>query len=179
MPDLCWNLLRVEGSFADRREFEVWNQTIVPPASDDDQLWLALPLRALEAHLPLLFDVMVPVPDQVAILGANYARTWQLDNWGTLGNPESVVERIDDGRSLNYEFRTPGSPPRAWLFSVSRLFPDLMLSLDFAEPVSGCVGTFAVANELILQDVEAETSEDAEYIMWNWFGMGESASGAS
>ena len=176
MPKLCWNRLQVEGAFADRREFEIWNQATVPPAADDDQWSLQLPVSALEAHLPLLFEVMAPVPDQVAILGANAAETWQLDNWGTPGNPEGWVERIDDGRLLSYEFQTLGSPPRAWLFAVSRRFPDLMLSLDFAEPVSGCVGTLSVANEEILEDVEAETPEDAEYIMREWFGMGGSAS---
>ena len=176
MPRLCWNRLQVEGAYADRREFEMWNQGTVPPASDDDQWSLPLPVSALEAHVPLLFEVMVPVPDEVAILGANDAEIWQRDNWGTQGNPEGRVERIDNGRSLSYEFRTLRSPPRAWLFAVSRRFPDLTLSLDFAEPVSGCVGTFSVANEQILEDVEAETSDDAEYIMREWFGMGDSDS---
>ena len=137
----------------------MWNQGTVPPASDDDQWSLPLPVSALEAHVPLLFEVMVPVPDEVAILGAHDAEIWQLDNWGTPGNPQGRVERTDYGRSLSYEFRTRCSPPRAWLFAVSRRFPDLTLSLDFAEPVSGCVGTFSVANEQILEDVEAETSD--------------------
>ena len=132
---------------------------------------LPLPVSALEAHLPLMFDVLVPVPDAVAIQGANDAEIWQLDNWGTLANPEGRVDRIDDGRSLSYEFHTVASPPRARLFAVSRRFPDLTLSVDFAEPVSGCVGTFSVANEQILEGIDAETLDDVEYIMWEWFGL--------
>lgn len=119
MPKLCWNRLQVERAFADRREFEMWNQATVPPATDDDQLSLDLPVSALELHLPLLFEVMAPVPDQVTILGASDAKAWQLDNWGTPGNPDGWVERIDDGRSLSYEFRTRQPASRVALCRIA------------------------------------------------------------
>lgn len=177
MASLCWNRLLVEGEFADRREFEVWNQTTLLSEPDSEQLTLPLPPHALARHLRLGFNAMVPVPFDLAMLGGEDVATWQRDNWGPQGNPVGAVERIDDGRRLAYVFHTDYVPPREWLFTVARKFQDLIFTLDFAEQNGACAGTLRVTNEEILEHVEAKSADDAEYMMRAWFGLDDSAFG--
>ena len=177
MENLCWNRLTVEGAFADRREFEAWNETVLLPASDGVQLTLSLPPLALAHHLLLGFNAMVPVPFDLAVLGAEEIATWQRNNWGPRGNPVRVVDRVDDGRRLMYVFHTDGLPPREWVYAVSYKFQDLVFTLEFAEPTTVCAGRFTVTNEEIVEHVEAESADDAKYIMREWFGLDDSTFG--
>lgn len=171
MPNPCWNRLVIEGGFADRREFEAWNETMRLPGPDSEQLTLPFPPLALAHHLRLGFDAMVPLPPDLAMLGGDGLTTWQLDNWGTPGNPIGTIDRMDDGRRLTYIFHTDDRPPREWLFAISYKFQDLIFMLDFAEAIGACAGTFTVANEEILEHVEAESVDDADYITREWFGL--------
>lgn len=175
MENLCWNRLLVEGAFADRREFEVWNETTVMPAADSEQLTVSLPPYALEYHIRLGFNAMVPVPFDLAMFGGAVEAAWRLRRWGTCGNPDGLVDRIDDGHVLTYVFHTNDGPPREWLFAVSIRFPNLILTLQYAEPTRACAGTLALANNGILEDVEAESEDDAAYIAREWFGLDDTA----
>lgn len=64
---------------------------------------------------------------------------WNCDNWGTKWNARAISLK-DNGNSLEFEFDTAWSPPIPIIQKLSKLFPDLKLTLTYAESGMGFAG---------------------------------------
>jgi len=173
MPNWCYNRLVIQGDAADRREFETWNRGFGPPcACAPDQLLLDLPAAVLDAPplRHLTFDALLPVPAEVAAGGGDAESEWRLAQWGTSGNPTAETEVMDDGATLTYVFQTPWSPPQEWVIAVATRFPDLAITLEFAEPTGIFAGSMTVAGSKICEYQTTDIVEDVATLMMEWFG---------
>ncbi len=84
-----------------------------------------------EKH-PLCFNNIVPVPESKLAQGYPKAGVyWEINNWGVKWGAvdDEIIEETD--RSITYKFWTPSSPPRKWVSTVSKTFPQLKFTLAY------------------------------------------------
>lgn len=60
--------------------------------------------------------------------------------WGTASLPVSTRHRIATETTVQYFFRTRGTPPITWVTRVSKTYRDLMFRLDYAVPALSLQG---------------------------------------
>lgn len=82
----------------------------------------------------LFFSAAVPPP--VGLDELLDKREWAYKHWGT--NREASLEEdnewVREAGKASLFFMTAWSPPIEWLIAVSRLHPELEISLDYDEP---------------------------------------------
>lgn len=135
MPNWCDNRLTVFGPQEDLRVFRrkavghnPWN----PPSPDREPNQLN-------------FHSLVPIP--IEVLKAGYNPTgynWEYKHWGVKHGASDVDFSTDSDETypprLAYWFRTPWSPPLAFLATVSRQWPRMRFFLDYSEEMIGFRG---------------------------------------
>lgn len=85
------------------------------------------------------FNAQVPVPVKVVRNGfwssdpeVMDQRTWQTEHWGTdrdVNDFDLEIERAEG--EITLRFNTAWSPPYHWMREVSRLWPELTMTLEF------------------------------------------------
>lgn len=84
----------------------------------------------------LTFSSSVPVPKN---LTGEQAYDYRVNKWGTKWEPYEVYFE-NRGDELNYTFQTAWAPPIQWAEKTSKLYPNLIFSLEFEEPGVGLFG---------------------------------------
>lgn len=149
MPNHVINIVKFSARFDEIKEFVRGDSD-----SDGDQ-------RIFD------FNKIVPMPTEVRdsteqrSTGLPDWYTWSVDNWGTKWNAYEVQESEN-----GFIFWTAWSTPELMFIALSNLFPDVTITVYFAdEDIGSNCGT------LVLTGGECEYTEgDAEFAteLWGW-----------
>lgn len=116
MPNWCFNQLTVCGGKNDITAFVAENR-----GTNDTE--------------SLSFNARVPrTPEN----GVDWGCKWDACNTSFFIH--------SDGETVEYSFRTPWTPPEAWLFTISAMYPDLEFTLHFDEEFRAFRGETVVRN---------------------------------
>lgn len=169
MPNWCNNKLTISGSINDVAKFvKKANGPLqhYKPSSweiEADKKFQAkaeaegLPFKSTLPKVimsPLSFHQLVPIPDHIMENGydeveqrnsKNTGYDWEHKLWGVKwGASDAILEHSGDTRA-DYTFTTPWGPPKVFLETVSKDFPELTFLLSFEEEYPSR-GKFVVFN---------------------------------
>lgn len=167
MPNWCHNTLTVNGS---KEELTRFAEAV---KSEDEGF-----------EQPLSFERIVPQPE--GLLGDDEGKShtspgnldwydWRVENWGSkwdanfegagvaLGGEGAVVSDpaglLSDGDSLTYSFITAWTPPEPFCKAAAKQFPELTLTLTYAEPGNEFAGRLTVKGESVVEEVELKVED--------------------
>lgn len=101
------------------------------------------------------FSVLLPTPKEEEWY------EWQIEKWGTKWNSSDASvyfewEPIDFGKTMNINFSTAWSPPREWLQTAAKYYPDLQFEMEYYEPGCDFWGKIQYANgEIITEEKDS------------------------
>jgi transcription termination factor NusB len=75
------------------------------------------------------FSVILPTPKE------EDGYYWHIDNWGCKWNASESNVYLDDD-DLHINFTTPWGPPKKWLITTAKYYPELTFEIEYDEP--GC-----------------------------------------
>ena len=128
MPNWCFNQLTVCGEVNDISAFVTDNK-----GTDETEY--------------LSFNARVPRTPENGV------------DWGCKWDARDSDVCVDsDGKSAEYSFTTPWSPPEDWLIAVSAMYPNLEFTLNFDEESHAFRGETVVKNGV--KDEEASSYEE-------------------
>jgi hypothetical protein len=113
--------------------------TVTGPRPDLDAFIKAAKGKDDGKKLDLCFNSLVPIPAEKEWYD------WNIENWGTKWEPDSVSFN-DEGTRLDYSFATAWCPPLELLQKVSAKFPTLEFVIIFDESGNGSYGKYIFKN---------------------------------
>lgn len=112
-----------------------------------------------DVELELTFNNIIPMPKEYEQTGEWY--DWRIANWGTKWDADSYVVEISE-EEIYSSFSTAWSPPIAFLYTLSKKYPDLKIKCYFVEEGMEICGTF-YADENGTDVIEEEAVYRDEY----------------
>lgn len=107
---------------------------------------------------------------------------WRVDNWGCKWDVSSPVltshEKFTNKDGVAYSsyemsFETPWAPPLAGLKTISKLFPNIVIVIEYSEPGMGFCGYAKYLNgeelEAVESDIVPELDDYSDYVQVNYF----------
>lgn len=108
------------------------------------------------------FNIKVPLPSDKEDDWYN----WRIQNWGTkwIASNTSIdfnIKNSDDKqpRSLLYSFTTAWSPPTEWIYTVSKMYPEITFNLNYGEYNCDFSGDYVVENGNITKNTYGNYAE--------------------
>lgn len=180
MPNWCMNILTVEGTADELKQFVFSSQGL--PAKYPLQEWeKSLYKEDQEPTEPYFcFNSLIPTPEAVLQMGYDASDKipqnalllaltgqsfnpmdgyhWNILNWGTKWDvyadritPEKMGWSEGCNR-IEFGFDTAWSPPAQWLIKITKLFPSLSFVLHYEEPGGYFAGDLIYRNG-VLKDI--------------------------
>jgi len=152
MPNWCQNTLVVTGVNKELTRFKI--------AAQADQIHEdTFSKEKTRYQSALSFQELLPMPVELvhttspskkpnkALIkkyGADNWYDWHNNNWGCKWDIDATL--LNETKRLEYQFDSPWSPPVEGITAVSKLFPKLTFTLEFAEPGMGFAGRAVCKN---------------------------------
>lgn len=143
MPNWCENKLIIEGS-----AIQLSNLLSNYTSKEEEEGNRCIDFNKIAPTPPELSEHSAPISNDSngelkKTLKKRYGSTdwyaWNVKNWGTKWLPSaySFEDNLEDnGRKLEFAFDTAWTPPIPIIKKLSKLYPDLKLTITYAEP--GC-----------------------------------------
>jgi hypothetical protein len=143
MPNWCECSLTVRGPKA---ALDTFKATLNTKEKDE---------KGEEFDVPFAFNQTVPRPKEEE---ENWY-SWNIANWGTKWDAcDPVVD--EDDKKVNIHFQTAWAPPKEWMVTVSKKFPELTFEVACCECGMDYHGIITVIN--------GEVDEDLNPLPKNW-----------
>ena len=143
MPNWCYNKVQIDFPHPKIKE-SFMNRFFAFPAIYSDDFMERHQLKRIVERKYYCMNGLYPVPLMIKAVGFDKAGyDWQCDNWGTKWDFFLTKEDIKEtGNSISFYVKTAWEPPIGFLEYVSKLYPDIKISLSFDEESKAFVGEF-------------------------------------
>jgi len=139
MPNWCENTLSIDGEEKILKEFKEKAKTIESEKTRETDLSL---------------NQFIPMPE----FEEEEWYEWAIDNWGCKWDITAYINH-ESKKELIYTFDSPWSPPLEAIKRISKLYPTLNFTIDYAEPgmCFGGIKTYKNGKEIESDEYDIES----------------------